>query len=62
MAQVADDIFEYVTYPAKREICPSCRKPIGYSRPARRGMLARSDGPPVVAYWHTQCVNPNGSR
>lgn len=61
-AQAAQDSFEYVTYTERRETCPSCLKPISLHLPARRGMLARKDGPPVVAYWHTQCVNSDGSR
>ncbi|MFJ7267236.1 hypothetical protein ACIQV3_11325 [Streptomyces sp. NPDC099050] len=63
MAQeVAEDVFEYVTYPEKREVCPSCCTAIAWGRPARRGMLGRPDGPAVVAYWHVQCVHPDGSR
>lgn len=57
----AEDGFDYVTYTAKRETCPSCCKPIPLHLPARRGMLARRDGPPCVAYWHLPCVKAGGT-
>lgn len=59
--QTAEQAWEYVTYTEKRETCPACKKPIRLDRPARRGMLGRSDGNPAVAYWHTSCL-PEGAR
>lgn len=56
------DTFEYATYTVKRETCPSCSMPIPLHHLARRGMLGQKDGPPKVAYWHTRCVNADGSR
>lgn len=56
------DSFEYATYTAKRETCPSCNMPIPLNQLARRGMIAREDSPPKVAYWHTRCVEADGSR
>ncbi|MFF4577445.1 hypothetical protein ACFY15_03415 [Streptomyces sp. NPDC001373] len=56
------DTFEYATFTGKRETCPSCSMPIPLHHIARRGMLGQKDGPPRVAYWHTRCVNPDGTR
>ncbi|MCY0948539.1 hypothetical protein [Streptomyces sp. H27-S2] len=56
------DGFEYATYTEKRETCPSCNMPIPFHHLARRGMLGQKDGPPKVAYWHTRCVNADGTR
>ncbi|MFK0255735.1 hypothetical protein [Streptomyces sp. NPDC090445] len=61
MAPPQKDTFEYVTYTKKRETCPACLKPIRLDRPARREMLGRADGDPIVAYWHMACA-PEGAR
>ncbi|MER6255484.1 hypothetical protein ABT224_29445 [Streptomyces sp. NPDC001584] len=56
------DTFEYATFTDKRETCPSCNMHIPLHHLARRGMLGQKDGPPKVAYWHTRCVNADGTR
>ncbi|MCT9089457.1 hypothetical protein N4G70_11305 [Streptomyces sp. ASQP_92] len=48
--------FEYVTYTVKPERCPACHQPVPLHLPARRGTLARWNGPPRVAYWHPRCA------
>ncbi|PAU46721.1 hypothetical protein CK936_22650 [Streptomyces albireticuli] len=47
---------EYDTYAPKGETCPECLKPLDPLEGCRRGMLARRDASPVVAYWHRACV------
>ncbi|MGP9019055.1 hypothetical protein ACT1U9_11650 [Streptomyces sp. BR1] len=48
--------WEYSTYAPKGEACPACLKPVKSLEPCRRGMLARRDSSPVVAYWHMGCA------
>jgi len=48
--------WEYATYAPKGEICPSCLKPIKSLEACRRGLMARRDSSPIVAYWHSQCA------
>lgn len=48
--------WEHTTYAPKGETCPSCLKSIKSLEVCRRGMLARRDSSPLVAYWHTACA------
>ncbi|MEU8027194.1 hypothetical protein AB0C13_00975 [Streptomyces sp. NPDC049099] len=48
--------WEYTTYAPSGETCPACLKPIKSLEACRRGMLARRDASPLVAYWHTDCA------
>ncbi len=48
--------WEYSTYAPAGETCPGCGKQIESLESCRRGMLARRDSSPIVAYWHTTCA------
>jgi hypothetical protein len=54
--------WEYATYAPKGETCPSCQKPIKSLETCRRGMLARRDASPIVAYWHSDCARKETAR
>lgn len=48
--------WEYTTYAPVGETCPGCGQPIQSLDVCRRGMLARRDTPPLIAYWHFACA------
>lgn len=48
--------WEYTTYAPAGETCPGCGQPIQSLEVCRRGMLARRDTSPLIAYWHFACA------